>query len=137
MEILTNCSFCGKCLTKKQQGRNQLFCSNQCSNDSRSQKRLEIWLSTGKLDYANNTMIKVNSVYRKHIEKEQNHKCAICGIDDIWNGERLVFVLDHIDGDASNHNRSNLRLVCPNCDSQLPTFKSKNKNSSRTYKKEH
>lgn len=27
--------------------------------------------------------------------------------------------------------RSNIRLICPNCDSQTDTFKSKNKNSTR------
>ena len=31
----------------------------------------------------------------------------------------------------ANINRDNLRLVCPNCDSQLDTYKSKNKNSDR------
>lgn len=36
----------------------------------------------------------------------------------------------HIDGDASNNFRDNLRLVCPNCDSQLDTYKSRNKNSA-------
>lgn len=50
---------------------------------------------------------------------------------DTWNNSELVFVLDHIDGNADNNNRDNLRLVCPNCDSQLDTFKSKNKNSAR------
>lgn len=34
-------------------------------------------------------------------------------------------------GDAANNRRENLRLVCPNCDSQLDTYKSKNKNSAR------
>ena len=41
-------------------------------------------------------------------------------------------ILDHIDGDASNNTRENFRCVCPNCDSQLDTYKSKNKNSART-----
>lgn len=136
MGRLTNCSFCGKELTKKQQKYN-LFCSNTCSNQARRQKKLDDWLSSGKLPYGNNTMIKVKSIYREYIDNEQNHKCAICGIPDIWNGKHLVFVLDHIDGNASNHSRDNLRLVCPNCDSQLPTFKSRNKKSTRTYKKEH
>lgn len=39
--------------------------------------------------------------------------------------------MDHINGDAANNKRENLRLICPNCDSQLDTFKSKNKNSAR------
>ena len=56
----------------------------------------------------------------------------------IHNNKPLVFVLDHIDGDAANNHFENLRMVCPNCDSQLPTFKSKNKKSSRRdYFREH
>lgn len=42
-----------------------------------------------------------------------------------------MFVLDHIDGDCSNNKRENLRLICPNCDSQTSTFKLKTKNSKR------
>jgi hypothetical protein len=63
--------------------------------------------------------------------KEQNNKCAICGIEPIWMNDILVFVLDHIDGDCSNNKRENLRLICPNCDSQTKTFKSKTKHSKR------
>lgn len=63
--------------------------------------------------------------------KEQQGYCAICGCEQIHNGKKLVFVLDHIDGDASNNKRENLRCICPNCDSQTDTFKSKNKNSTR------
>ena len=69
--------------------------------------------------------------YKKYFLEEQEHKCAICGCTDNWNGKSLMFVLDHIDGNSDNNNRDNLRLVCPNCDSQLDTFKSKNKNSAR------
>ena len=67
------------------------------------------------------------------IIEEQNNVCAICGCEQIHNGKPLVFVLDHIDGDASNNRRENLRCICPNCDSQLDTYKSKNKKSSRNY----
>ena len=76
--------------------------------------------------------------FKKEFMEEQDNKCAICECEPIWNGKPLVFVLDHIDGDASNNRRDNLRMICPNCDSQLPTFKSKNKNSTRrNYWKEH
>jgi hypothetical protein len=69
--------------------------------------------------------------YKKYFLEEQEHYCAICGMKDEWNGKQLIFVLDHIDGNADNNNRNNLRLICPNCDSQLDTFKSKNKQSAR------
>ena len=68
---------------------------------------------------------------KPHILKEQDNCCDICGVDNTWNGKPLNFVLDHIDGDAGNNLRINLRLICHNCDSQLDTYKSKNKNSAR------
>ena len=58
---------------------------------------------------------------RGYIFKDQGERCAICRAGTVWNGLPLTFVLDHIDGDSGNNSRENLRLVCPNCDSQLPT----------------
>lgn len=54
-----------------------------------------------------------------------------CGFESRRPDQKLHFVLDHINRDASQSNRENLRLICPNCDSQLETYKSKNKNSKR------
>jgi hypothetical protein len=56
----------------------------------------------------------------------QDGCCALCGLTSEWQGQPLVLVLDHIDGNADNNARSNLRMVCPNCDSQLPTYKNRN-----------
>ena len=80
-----------------------------------------------------NLLKQENTKYDENIEflNEQNGVCAICGCEPFHNGKSLTFILDHIDGDASNNKRDNLRLICPNCDSQLETFKSKNKNSTR------
>lgn len=67
---------------------------------------------------------------------EQNGVCAICSREPVWNGATLVFVLDHIDGDGGNHVRSNVRMICPNCDSQLPTFKARNRGKGRHFRRE-
>ena len=77
------------------------------------------------------------SAFKNDILKEQGGVCAICGMKPVWNGKELVFILDHIDGHASNNKRENLRCVCPNCDSQLDTYKSKNKCGERSYYRYH
>ena len=38
---------------------------------------------------------------------------------------------------SSNKYRDNLRMICPNCDSQLDTYKSKNKCGERSYYRYH
>lgn len=52
-------------------------------------------------------------------------KCALCGITE-WQGKPLAFNLDHADGDKLNWALTNLRMVCPNCDSQQDTFAGRN-----------
>ena len=44
-----------------------------------------------------------------------------------WNGSLLLPILDHINGNSKDNRPENLRLLCPNCDSQLPTRGGKNK----------
>lgn len=55
------------------------------------------------------------------------YKCAICACLPIWQSKSLVLRLDHINGKNRDHRLSNLRFICPNCDSQLPTYCGKNK----------
>lgn len=43
----------------------------------------------------------------------------------------MPLILDHVDGDSDNWYLTNLRLVCGNCDMQLPTYKSKNWGNGR------
>lgn len=54
----------------------------------------------------------------------KTNECEICGVGS-WNGKPLECELDHIDGDSTNHVLSNLRILCPNCHSQTPTFRFK------------
>ena len=55
------------------------------------------------------------------------YRCACCGIGPYWNGAPMPLILDHENGVNNDNRLSNLRFVCSNCDSQLPTYKSKNR----------
>ena len=125
------CLVCGKKL-----GRNHKteYCQEHLRQYQKEEK-IKTWLETGQTGMTVDTTIR--GTIREYILKEQNYKCAICGIENNWNNKQLNFVLDHINGDASNSSRNNVRLICPNCDSQLDTYKSKNKNSARNARREY
>lgn len=70
---------------------------------------------------------------KKRIIKENiiSYKCSDCGIDEHWNGKKLVLQLDHINGINNDNRIENLRFLCPNCHSQTETFSGKNGNYKR------
>ena len=55
------------------------------------------------------------------------YKCSCCGNDGVHNGANLVLQLDHINGDNTNNEITNLRFLCPNCHSQTITYGGRNK----------
>lgn len=103
------------------------FCSNACQRATERRRHVAEWLASGQAFID----AKPTHYVRAHIREEQAGRCAVCGLEPVWNGAALILVLDHVDGDAENNRRDNLRLVCPNCDSQLPTYKARNKGRGR------
>lgn len=117
-EIKNKCNNCKKVhLTKN------LFCSSTCRKEFRFRENLKK-IKKGELKDTNRETIK------KTVLTLKGHKCEICKTEE-WQGEKIPLILDHIDGDHNNNKLSNLRLVCPNCDAQLPTYKSKNRGKGR------
>lgn len=118
------CLECGKKINNNQ----KIFCSSDCCSNYKHKKSYEDFLRNNDKYCRPNYSAKN---FKDFIINEQEGVCAICGLHPKWNNKNLNFILDHIDGNASNNKRENLRCICPNCDSQLDTFKSKNKYSSR------
>lgn len=123
------CLCCGKETVYK------FYCSLQCKKQFEDEQKIIKWKQTGNTSCGVSTTLR--NCIRDYILKKQNNLCAICGMPNQWNNKVLKFILDHIDGDASNNFESNLRLICPNCDSQLDTYKSKNKHSARNFRKNY
>ena len=67
------------------------------------------------------------SFLKKRLIRENilEYKCNECAIT-IWNNKNIVLHLDHINGINDDHRLENLRLLCPNCHSQTPTYCGRN-----------
>ena len=75
-----------------------------------------------------------DSTYPRHCLKKRiiaehllKYTCAICEQPPEWQGKPMPLILDHINGVNNDNRLENLRFVCSNCDTQLPTYKSRNK----------
>ena len=68
-------------------------------------------------------------VVRRRILAQEliEYRCACCGIGPEWQGKPMPLILDHINGVNNDNRLENLRFVCSNCDTQLDTYKSRNR----------
>ena len=145
-----NCQFCGKEINNAGSLKAHEMSCKENPNPIKHKRGLnaghpkgkDAWnkgKKTGRLSYWNekypleNVMVE-NSTYPRHSLKtrilENNlieYRCACCGIGPEWQGNPMPLILDHINGINNDNRLQNLRFVCSNCDTQLPTYKSKNR----------
>lgn len=119
------CLYCRKQLEFKGYTYTYKYCNIQCQANHRSQIALDKWrpLWESGQDIGRPRQ-------RKFLTEERGYKCECCGISD-WQGKSITLQVDHIDGDATNNSKLNLRLICPNCHSQTDTFAGANRGKGR------
>lgn len=117
------CKFCKKTFEFSGKVKIRKYCTSYCKSQE-TKNRVQLEISNGKVwGHSSFTL-------RQYLKDTRGNKCQICGISE-WQGKPLVVIMDHIDGNSTNNNLDNLRLVCSNCDANLPTYKSKNKGNGR------
>lgn len=78
--------------------------------------------------------IKSSKTIKLILSDVQGYKCSICKISE-WNSAPISLELEHIDGNSENNSPDNVCLICPNCHSQTPTYKGRNKGKGRHYRR--
>ena len=122
------CLCCKKETVASRQKVNK-YCSIVCQKEFEYQARVKKWLVEGK-DWKG----MIPNWVRRALEEKYGCKCSRCQITDYYN-EPIVLEVDHIDGNSNNNTIKNLRLLCPNCHSQTPTYKNRNAGNGRTLRR--
>lgn len=126
-KVRANCTYCGQ-ITKRPSYK---YCNNKCQADYQYDQYIKRWKS-GEIS----GLIKLGVVSRhvkRFLREKYSDMCCVCR----WSEVNIVtgvvpLVADHIDGDWGNNVESNLRLICPNCDSISSTYGALNKNKGRS-----
>ena len=62
--------------------------------------------------------------FKKHLLKERGHKCECCGLTK-WRKYPIVLEIHHVDGDRTNNNYENLKILCCNCHAMTDNWRNK------------
>lgn len=134
--------YCGSSCAAKVNNRNRgtkLFCHNchQELDRSKSQKKF----CSHSCQHAYYLDLKIKSgnaterTFRKYLLKTRELRCSVCQRVR-WCRKPIPLEMDHIDGNSSNNDLSNLRLVCPNCHAQTPTWKNRTSGTGRAKRRQ-
>jgi hypothetical protein len=63
-----------------------------------------------------------NESWKKQLIRTRGYRCERCKLSE-WMGQPITLELEHVDGNSSNYNEENLKLLCCNCHAQTPTWR--------------
>ena len=114
------CEQCAKLTT------NPRYCSTRCAAAGRRAEGFAAIRRSGRF--------RAPTTARAFLAHRDGWRCSICH-RITWLGQPIPLVLDHINGNPEDDRIDNVRLVCGNCDMQLPTYKSRNRGNGRAWRR--
>lgn len=122
----SKCLMCGMETAR----RGYKYCSNVCQHEYQHFVFIKNW-KVGKVRGLRNIGV-VSRHVKRYLREKFGNECCMCGWSKVNPKSGIIpLVADHIDGNYLNNHESNLRLVCPNCDSLSPTYAALNKGRGR------
>lgn len=103
------CRYCNNEFEYRPSQSTGKYCRNKCQQQYQRKKKFDFGLMVCAVSQ------------RKMLAEVRTYVCELCDNDGTHNHKSLTLQVDHIDGNSDNNDPGNLRLVCPNCHSQLPT----------------
>ena len=94
--------------------------------------KIGLWI-IGELDLTSSKNL--SHTIRHYLLYINDFCCQGCGFNTPHPADgKTILEVDHIDGDGTNHQFSNLRVLCPNCHALTTTYRGRNTgNGKRTY----
>ena len=108
------------------------YCSNKCQFNYQYEEYIRKWKANLVDGNRGKKSVLLSQHLRRYLLEKYREKCCLCGWDKrhpVTN--RVPLEVNHIDGDSSNNEESNLQLICPNCHSLTDNFRNLNKGRGR------
>jgi len=145
-KIQIDCKYCKKIILKRkkviEKYKGKVFCNMSCASKYKQIGKPHACKSD-QLIAVNNKKFRKNTIdvlllgqcnssqtLRKYLIALYGHQCQKCALHQ-WLGQLIPLEVEHKDGNSENNQLNNVCLICPNCHSQTPTYKGKNRGNGR------